>query len=309
MLSNLNLNLLRSLYVLIDECHVSRAAERLHLTQSAASRQLSQLREVCNDPLLVRNGNSLIPTQRATELHGKIKLLLSDIDHLLEDSVFDPKNWEQNISFSASDYVAQFIVPELVQLLSSEAPKLDINFKLWQPSYLNQLIEQEIHLASTMLPDRPDNLSSVQIGEDFPVCLMNHAHPLADKVRLNAKDLVAFAHIKITGGGDKDSEVDQILKRTGLKRRIAVRLPFFSAAQATLASSEHLQLLPEHIAINLCKDAPLVYKHLELDTTPHRYWLLWHPKYDQDKAHLWFRQRVLEIMNRSDYSIGYELKS
>ena len=62
MLGNINLNLLRSLHVLLEECHVSRAAQRLHITQSAVSRQLSQLRDLCGDPLLVRGGNKVFIT-------------------------------------------------------------------------------------------------------------------------------------------------------------------------------------------------------------------------------------------------------
>lgn len=94
MLSNINLNLLRSLHVLLDECHVSRAAERLHITQSAMSRQLAQLRELCGDPLLVRDGNRLVPTARALTLQSKLLGLLDEFEHLFSAPSFVPEQWQ-----------------------------------------------------------------------------------------------------------------------------------------------------------------------------------------------------------------------
>ena len=114
MLGNINLNLLRSLHVLLEECHVSRAAQRLHITQSAVSRQLSQLLDLCGDPLLVRDGNKLVPTNRALQLKDKLDDLLSEFDHLLDDKPFEPKDWQGELVLSSSDYVAQYILPVIV---------------------------------------------------------------------------------------------------------------------------------------------------------------------------------------------------
>ncbi len=79
-MNNINLNLLRSLKVLLDECHVSQAAYKLNITQSAVSRQLSQLRELFADPLLVRDGNQLIPTPKALQLQAKLEHWFVELD-------------------------------------------------------------------------------------------------------------------------------------------------------------------------------------------------------------------------------------
>lgn len=126
LLSQINLNLLRSLQVLLDECHVSRAAERLNITQSAVSRQLSQLRELCGDPLLVRDGNTLVPTPRALAIQGRLDDLLGEFESLLSDDVFDPKTWQQEFVISSSDYVAQYILPNVVSVMVEQAPKVNI---------------------------------------------------------------------------------------------------------------------------------------------------------------------------------------
>ncbi|CAM2810921.1 LysR family transcriptional regulator [Vibrio tubiashii] len=304
MLNNLNLNLLRSLHVLLEECHVSRAAERLHVTQSAMSRQLSQLREICGDPLLVRDGNQLIPTPRALEMKDKLCELLGEFDALLADKPFDPQIWQQEFVLSSSDYVAQYIVPDVVSVVVEQAPKVNIAYRLWQPDFLTQFESTGIHLASTMLAEKPENLSSVKIGQDKSVCLMSATHPLSAATSMSCEELVSYPHLKVTGGGDKDSNADIALNKLGFRRRIALKVPFFSAAVNALHSSDYLMVVPEHIARNLAKEAQLVYKPLPFDTEAHLYWLMWHPKYDQDKAHQWMREKVLHAMQTSPYSVG-----
>ncbi|MCG6450989.1 LysR family transcriptional regulator, partial [Vibrio parahaemolyticus] len=113
MLNNINLNLRRSLHVLVEECHVSRTADRLHITQSAVSRQLAHLRDLCGDPLLIRQGNQLIPTPRAIALKSKLDALLAEFDHLLDDQPFEPRQGQGELVIASSDYVAQYVLPDI----------------------------------------------------------------------------------------------------------------------------------------------------------------------------------------------------
>lgn len=304
MINHINLNLLRSLQALLEECHVSRAAVRLNITQSAVSRQLAQLRLLCGDPLLVRNGNILVATPKALTLLSRVNLLLTQADDLFNDVAFIPATWQQEFVFSSSDYVAQFIVPEVVSLLSKQAPLVDLSYRLWQPDFITQMQSTGIDLASTMLAEPPKHLSSILIGQDNSVCLMREHHPLMARANWQSKDIVDYPHLKVTGGGDKDSHADLALTALGLKRRIAVKVPFFSAAVNALQSSDLLMIVPEHIASNLAKQAPLAFRPLPFEVATHLYWLMWHPKFDQDKAHTWMRNNVLQVMQTSPFSIG-----
>ncbi|PFG57913.1 DNA-binding transcriptional LysR family regulator [Vibrio sp. ES.051] len=303
MLNNINLNLLRSLHVLLDECHVSRTAERLHITQSAVSRQLAQLRELCGDPLLIRQGNQLIPTPRALMLKSKLDALLAEFDHLLNDKPFDPQDWQGELVIASSDYVAQYVLPDIASHLSERAPQLDLAYRLWQLEFIDKLHDLGIHLACSMYPTKPEGVSSINIGSDKSVCVMKASHPLAEYSSISAEQLISYSHIKVTGGGDKDSSTDLALKDLGLARHITFKVPFFSAAVNRLVSSEHLMVVPEHIAYNLAKHWPLVNKPLPLDTSIHEYWLMWHPKYDNDPAHRWVREQMRAVMQVSEYSI------
>lgn len=309
MLNKVNLNLLTTLHVLLAERHVSNTATRLHLTQSAVSRQLSQLRELFNDPLLIRDGNQLVTTPRAIELQTKLAAIFHEFDDLLTEQTFDPHTWQAEFTFASSDYVAQYVFPEIASHLATQAPKISIQYQLWQPDYLSQLADSPIQLASTMLPEQPQGVSSMQIGCDRSVCVMRKGHPLAldtQQSQLSVDDLLTYNHIRVTGGGDKDSYIDKALQKIGKQRHIALKVPFFSAAFNVLCQSDHLMVLPFHIANNLQQELAIVFLPLPLATPEHKYWLLWHPKYDHDLAHQWARESIKNIMDNSQYSIGYE---
>jgi DNA-binding transcriptional LysR family regulator len=309
MISQVNLNLLRSLHVLLQECHVSRAAERLHVTQSAVSRQLSQLRTLFADPLLIRDGNRLIPTPRALELQQKLELLLTECEHLLDAPSFEPSDWQGELVFASSDYIAQYIFPEVIERISAAAPGGSFRYQLWQPDQLDLLADSDIHLASTMLPRAPEGLSSVLLGEDSSALVMRDSHPLGQRLQLEVDDLLCYRHIVITGGGDKNSQLDSALLASGHKRSVGVRVPFFSAAFNALLRSDQLLVIPEHIARNVSQSLPITYRPLPLTLPSHKYWLIWHPKYDSDPAHIWLREQARLALVQSIYSVSYDLQS
>jgi len=302
-LDNVNLNLLRALYVLIDECHVSRAATRLHLTQSAVSRQLAQCRELFADPLLIRQGNQLVATRRATQLHEQIGAILLNVDQVLQLDRFEPEKWRGELVFASSDYVAQYVLPDLLEPITLQAPLARVHYKLWQPELLERFHLSGIDLASTMLPAAPKGLSSQQIGEDHSVCVMAKSHPLSQFSSISCQQLSHYAHIKVTGGGDKDSAVDMALTQAGYQRHISLKVPFFSAAMNRLCRSDCLMVIPEHIAHNLAKTMDICYRPLEMAMDKHKYWLIWQPKFDHDPIHQWLRQQILQAMQGSMYSI------
>ncbi len=138
-MKHLNLNLLRSLAVLLEERNVTSAAQRLHLTQSALSRQLGQLRDNFNDPLLIRSGNDSLLSARAQQLLPRVQAILAEIDQLRAEDRFDPAACRRRFSFASTDYVAQFIFPAVLGRLQREAPGIDIRYEMWKPAWLERL--------------------------------------------------------------------------------------------------------------------------------------------------------------------------
>lgn len=308
-LSSLNLNLLVTLQVLLRCCHVSQAANELNITQSAVSKQLAQLRECFDDPLLVREGNTLLMTPRAKTLLAELDVLLGQIQHFIEPMEFSPSKLTGTYTLASSDYVAQFLLPEIVSELVDKAPNLAINYQLWSPEKLEHLAELDVELVSTMLPDVPAGLHGQLMGSDQPCCVMSAHHPLAENVSLTLSELLEYPFASVSGGGDKDSFFDKELSSLGLKRNVRFNVPFFTSALTTVSSSEMLLIIPEHIAVTMTSFFDVVYKPLPIKAPTYKYWLIWHPKYHTDPSHRWFREQVMGVIRSSSFSIGYSSNS
>ncbi|MCE0496089.1 LysR family transcriptional regulator [Vibrio salinus] len=303
MFQNTNLNLLKSLHILLQEAHVSNAAKRLHISQSAVSRQLAQLREMCNDDLLVRSSNYYVLTPKAEILKAKLDSFLGDFEHLLSDITFEPENWSGELIISSSDYVAQYVLPSICSRLNLLAPQLKINYQLWNPVNIERLHELGIDIASTMLPEKPHGVSSLFIGSDYSVLVMRKKHPLSSKKNISVNELLSYPYIKITGGADKDSIVDQQLSLLNHHREIYLQVPFFTAAVSRLVQTDALMVVPLHIAKNLSKFWSITHKNLPFDMGINKYWLIWHPKFDNDVSHKWVREQIVLSMQDNENSI------
>src|ERR1700761_4848764 len=179
----LDLNLLKVFEALMSEGAVTRAASKLSLTQPAVSNALSRLREAFDDPLFVRNGAGVTPTQRAIALWGPVGESLSRIRAALDEETFSAESAQVSFSLSMSDYVASIVMPRLVARFSATSPGLCFH------SVPNLLLD-----APTLLEDnRVDCLIGVYVNETLPpayirsrslwtvdyACLMRRDHPLA----------------------------------------------------------------------------------------------------------------------------------
>lgn len=301
-MERLNLNLLRALAVLLEEQNVTRASIRLCLTQSAMSRQLSQLRDYFVDPLLIREGNDYLLSARAKKLLPRIQAILSDVDSLRGEDCFDPASCHRRFSFACTDYVAQFVFPDILRRLQEEAPGIDIVYEMWKPEWLNGLGQLPLDFVSTTTSTVPENLLSIHLGYDNPVCLMAADHPLAGSDSLSLDTMLSHSFVHLNSGGDKDSFFDRALEAKGLRRRILFEVPFFSAAFQVLASNHTLMVLPAHIARNAANHFPLTYRPLPVKVPQNHYHLCWHALHDLDQAHAWVRNCIADQLITSMYS-------
>ena len=284
-----NLNLLPTLKVLLETRNISRAAELLHLSQPSISKQLAQLRREFDDELLVREGLRWLLTPRAEALAAQLADSLGALERLYEAPGFDPSRCERVFRLASSDYVAQHILPDICAALAKEAPLAALEYSLWDKRQLPQLWQSELDLVSTITEQVPDQIRGLHQGEDRLAVLMGRQHPLAGKA-LSLDDYLAWPHLQVSGGGDKDSPVEQVLAPQGLSRRWFARVPFFQAAVEVLLRTDCLMTTPAHIAWQLSCGHGLTFVDLPFATRDQQYHLLWHQRHHQDPAHRWFRE-------------------
>ena len=209
-----NLNLLPTLKVLLETRNISRAAELLHLSQPSISKQLGQLRSEFGDELLVREGQRWLLTPRAESLAAALADSLGALERLYAAPEFAPERCERVFRLASSDYVAQHILPDICAALARATPLAALEYSLWDKRQLPQLWQSELDLVSTITDLVPDQIRGLHQGEDRLVMLMGRHHPLSGTAP-SLDDYLAWPHLQVSGGGDKDSPVEQVLAPQG----------------------------------------------------------------------------------------------
>lgn len=181
-LGRIDLNLLVALQALLEERNVSKAAERLFITQSAMSKTLGRLRTLFDDPLFTRTSSGVVPTPRAEALQLQLAALLADVQGLVAPDEFEPSSYHGEFTLIMPDYLGLLILPELMQVLQREAPGIHLQVISRAEHQLDQLASGDIDLAVQIEQHSyPVEFEKIVLGEASPVLLSRVKHPLEGK--------------------------------------------------------------------------------------------------------------------------------
>ncbi|MDR3376413.1 MAG: LysR family transcriptional regulator [Ancalomicrobiaceae bacterium] len=294
-LSGLDLNLLPQLGALLRRCNVTRAAEEVGLSQPAMSRALSRLRDEFDDPLLVRGHDGFVRTPRAAELLPRVEAALADLKALFQEPQFDPSTAERTIRLAASDTQTVLLVPALMARLAEEAPGVSLRVESYGPDLIARLEKGVIDLAFALSTIHlPPGAMSEPVGDDHLALVMRRGHPAADR-EWTLADYTAYDHTTVALTGDGVSELDALLASAGLRRRIALVTPHFTAAAAAVAASDLVTTISATFAARLADTFGLILKrppfaNIELPMT-----LVWSHLRDRDPVLVWFRGLVRRV--------------
>jgi len=293
-LNKINLNLLVALDALLSERQVTRAAQKIHVTQSAMSIALKQLRELLNDDLLVRYGHEMLPTARALALQSEVHQLLQSIEHLLlPPPSFNPKTAKQVFKIGLSDYTSLVLLPTLLQIVATEAPQILI--KVVHLSSLDdmEIFEREqLTLGVGVLFCKKTSLCTENLLKDYGVCIARQDHPLF-KQKLTLSRFLQAKHISTHLQRDPTlSKIDQALKKLGVKRQIALTLPYIVVALHIVKYTDYFLASIQYPAIRLAEMSGLAIRPLPFPTEPIDILLAWPEQYTQDPAQIWLRAKI-----------------
>jgi DNA-binding transcriptional LysR family regulator len=299
--STLSFALLHTLDTLLETRNLSHAARRLGQSQSALSRQLAQLRLQFSDPLLARHGRAYVLTPRAEALVGQVKQLLAQLDVMLSPAQFVPGECDRSFALASSDYIAVYLVPELMARLAEAAPRASVKFHIWRArSEFDRLADGKLDLAITLLDDVPPDLHVRRMGEDRAVCVMRSAHPLAT-APMSLDGYLSWPHVKISDGGDEDSFIERCLAASGRKRDVRLVVPYFGSALSLVSRSDCLVTMPRYMAESLADSYPITWRSPPFDVPAFHYGVLWHARSHNDPAHQWFRNQVFAVCQQSRF--------
>lgn len=305
-LHRIDLNLLVYLDVLLRECNVTQAANQLGLSQPAMSNGLRRLRDLFNDPLLVRTSDGMTPTARALELEPLVRDILSGIERAIQPtSEFDPMDAKQVIRVMASDYAESTLFPAVLQQLRELAPGLTLD--VMTPSDVSFLdVERgKIDLVINRFDQMPQSFHQITLWTDSFSCLLNRDNPILE--RFNLESYLAANHIWVskTGMGvgvgvDPDDVqrlgwVDHALDAIGKKRNIRVFTRHYQAAMTLAEQNDLIVTLPTR-ATWLKRDNPrVVVRDCPFTVPPLELKMAWSPLLQHNPAHRWVRQLITQI--------------
>ena len=283
-LRGLDLNLLVILQALLDEAHVSRAARRVGLSQSAMSNALDRCRDMLGDPLLERAGPAMRLTPRAETLRGPLATILADIEDLVDRTDARLHEVRRAIHIVAADILAAALVRSLHAAVAKEAPGIDLSFHGWSggTAALTQVEKGTVDVAVSVLPPvDPRHFVSEVVREEHYLLAMRAGHPLAaDAVVTGWLD---YPHVVVSAEGATHTGTDAQLAAAGLARRVGLTVPSFLLVPDLLRESDMLALLPS-LCLTDERAAGLAIRPLPLPVSGFRLEMVRHRRNERDVA-------------------------
>ncbi|MFD1912281.1 LysR family transcriptional regulator [Halodurantibacterium flavum] len=246
-LRGLDLNLLVVLDALLDEAHVSRAADRLNMSQPAASAALQRCRHLFRDELLERGRGTMRLTAKAESLRAPLKTLLAGVTDLVDPPEAPLSEINQSLRIVMADYPALFVVGPLQRALRDTAPGIDLVIQPWHGATAAKaaLVDGSTDLAISVFPENDDEIHCDELLWEHYVVALRQDHPAVAAFDLDS--WLAWPHILVSGRGEARSQLDAELSRLGRTRRVGLVVPNFGMVPDLLRGSDMIAMLPSRV--------------------------------------------------------------
>jgi DNA-binding transcriptional LysR family regulator len=295
-LRNVDLNLLHALHALLEERHVSHAAKRSFLSQPAMSRALDRLRETFGDPLLVRTGRVYERTPRGERVLRELESLMRRLEAMVQGEGFDPAQSQERFRVAMTDHGSTILLPALLERVRKAAPHARLEISAWRTQAYEDVVAGRIDLALSAEAVPPTLESEVIFNFDF-VCLVGSTQPVR-KRRFTLRQYLQLPHALVETLGGQQTMVDRPLAQLGVKRRVALGLPFFLPAIFAIAKTDLVLTVPRTLAKIAAPIADLRVVEPPREIKAFPYFIAWHSRLSTEPAHAWFRDQ-LRIVARS----------
>lgn len=305
-ISKVDLNLLVYLDVLLRERNVTRAAEELGISQPAMSNSLRRLRDLFDDPLLVRTSEGMTPTERALELQPLVRNVLAAAElAVLPKTVFDPSESERIFRIMASDYTEATLLPRLLQRLSIEAPTVRLDIMTPSDVSFHDVEHGKVDLVINRFDTLPQSFHQVHLWDDSFSCVLRADNPLVNNWNLEAYLAAKHVWVSKTGMGvgvgmsaddvQRLGWVDEALTKIAAKRVISL---FTRHYQAALLLAEHNDLvvtIPTLAATSMRENPHVAILEPPFEIPRMRLKMVWSPLLQHDPGHRWMRQLIKSV--------------
>jgi DNA-binding transcriptional LysR family regulator len=299
-----DLRLMRLGQILLSEASVSRTALRTGQSQPSVSLALKRLRAITGDPLLVRSGARLVPTERGTDLLGVLTRILDDIDRVLDaGEAFDPARTTRPIKLLAVNCFGAFLMPRIVELLRDAAPNATVDFlKMPEDDKLVRPLESgEVDLVIGNWPVPPASLRCAPLFDNEIACMVRTLHPYARRAALKLDEYLALDHLSPTPYSSASvSPIDGRLAQLGLKRKIRVSVPEYTVVPYMLASNDLVFTSGRSFIEHMASIFPFAVLDAPEELGSMRFYMLWHERSHRASFGRWLRGIVRKAASELD---------
>ncbi|MEU9148472.1 LysR family transcriptional regulator [Streptomyces sp. NPDC048349] len=292
----LDLNLLTALDALLEEGSVAGAAARLHVTSPAMSRTLGRIRKATGDQILVRTGRSMVPTTRALAMRAEVHALVQQAHQLLSaQQELDLAALDRVFTVRWHDALTAACGTALTTAVHRQAPGVRLRLSAEPGTDDAELRRGEIDLeSSSRRPTLPD-IRHRLVGRDRLVVAVRPGHPLTESP-MSLESYAAAEHLTVSRRGSLRDPIDDALTARGLERRVVAAGPTAAFALQLALSTDLVVALPDAVTRTARDQLGLVTLPLPLPLPDVPLYLLWHQRYDDDRAHTWLRETAAETV-------------
>ncbi|KFE62697.1 LysR family transcriptional regulator [Hyalangium minutum] len=294
-LATVDLNLLNVVATVLEERSATKAAVRLHVTQSAVSNAMKRARELFGDPLVLREAYGLAPTARGAELLPALRAWLEEARRLVAKApVFEPRTSTRTFTVACSDAVAVALLQPVLRLLKKRAPLARLRLQT-----LDRLLSEdglargEVDLLIGIPPVVPPGHEAELVYRDPLECIVRRDHPRV-RSKLTLPLYASLPHVELALFGNIDDTIDRALARHGQSREVTVVLPHFSSVPLAVLETDCVATLSSRLARAFAARLPLKVLEPPLALEPLEVRQVWHRRSEADAAVGFLRALVRE---------------
>ncbi|WP_321396805.1 LysR family transcriptional regulator [Emcibacter sp.] len=293
-LDNFDLNLLVAFNVLLEERNVTRAADRLNVTQSAMSAALRRLREALQDEILIQHGKKMIPTPHALDMAPEVASAIIHLRSVISTGTgFDPRTSQRRFKIAASDYITTVLIVPLMKILGEEAPGIKIDLSLPSTETTERLVDGELDLFLTPEEFLKEDLPRELLFEERHVVVGWSENPVMQKP-LTEESFFESGHVAVMISGG-ETYIERALRSQGFQRVVEVTAPSFIQVPWLLSGTRRLALMHERLARLMAPGLSLTISEVPLDLPVMREMMQWHATRSTDAGLLWLRKKILQM--------------
>jgi DNA-binding transcriptional LysR family regulator len=296
---SVDLNLLACLDALVQTRSVTKAAVVMEMSQPGMSKALTRLRQLFDDPLLVRTNQGMVATPRGLELREQVRAGLAHIRGALDDrEEFDPARSSDTFTIAGTDWVGTLVVPSLMERLAQLAPAVRVNIVPPDAPRLREQLEEGLcDLSVGFFVEMADGLYATQLAKDDMACIARKPHPLIDG-RVSLATYAECRHVYLGAAPVFNSTLemmtDRALKSLGVHRHIGFATSNSVVLPEVVAVTDMLATIPRRFALRYAHRLPLQVLGLPFPAYDYSVSMVWHERSQRAGAHRWFRQQVRE---------------